>query len=200
MRGLLSILSLFRNEFNKFNNTGVQMLDSLHVSHDIKLLKYCIFGVKTSRFSLSNATFYWTLLRFPKICKPLFLHGCLFVSLFTPIVKWTKTHVQIRRFTCCLKMGLKFKILKMRPALIARCYIQKALRTRLVILRMLLFAKTLRTVMTLWWRYDVQKYTEVLLEYADIVWNNCTQYESNELDKIQNSKIKLLEYLLVQLS
>ena len=28
MRGLSSILSLFRNEFNKFNNTGAQMLDS----------------------------------------------------------------------------------------------------------------------------------------------------------------------------
>ena len=30
MRGLLIILSLFRNEFNKFNNTGVQMLDSIY--------------------------------------------------------------------------------------------------------------------------------------------------------------------------
>ena len=29
MRGLPSILSLFRNEFNKFNNTGSQMLDSI---------------------------------------------------------------------------------------------------------------------------------------------------------------------------
>ena len=30
MRGLPSILSLFRNEFNKFNKTGAQMLDSIH--------------------------------------------------------------------------------------------------------------------------------------------------------------------------
>ena len=30
MRGLLSILSLFHYEFNKFNNTGAQMLDSIH--------------------------------------------------------------------------------------------------------------------------------------------------------------------------
>ena len=30
MRGLLSILSPFRNEFNKFNNTGVRMLDSIY--------------------------------------------------------------------------------------------------------------------------------------------------------------------------
>ena len=29
MRGLLSILSLFRNEFNKFNNTGERKLDSI---------------------------------------------------------------------------------------------------------------------------------------------------------------------------
>ena len=28
MRGLPSILSFFRNEFNKFNNTGARMLDS----------------------------------------------------------------------------------------------------------------------------------------------------------------------------
>ena len=29
-RGLLSILSLFRNEFNKFNKTGAQMLNSIY--------------------------------------------------------------------------------------------------------------------------------------------------------------------------
>ena len=30
MRGLTSISSLFRNEFNKFNNTGARMLDSIY--------------------------------------------------------------------------------------------------------------------------------------------------------------------------
>ena len=30
MHGLLSILSLFPIEFNKFNNTGAQMLDSIY--------------------------------------------------------------------------------------------------------------------------------------------------------------------------
>ena len=30
MWGLQSILSLFRNEFNKFNNTGAQMLDFIY--------------------------------------------------------------------------------------------------------------------------------------------------------------------------
>ena len=30
MRGLLSIISLFRNKFNKFNNTRAGMLDSIY--------------------------------------------------------------------------------------------------------------------------------------------------------------------------
>ena len=30
MRGLPSILSVFRNELNKFNNTGERMLDSIY--------------------------------------------------------------------------------------------------------------------------------------------------------------------------
>ena len=50
MRGLLSILSLFRNEFNKFNNTGARVLGSIY--HMTLILKNCIFGVKMSRFSL----------------------------------------------------------------------------------------------------------------------------------------------------
>ena len=31
MRGLLSILSLFRKEFNKFNNTGARILDLFRI-------------------------------------------------------------------------------------------------------------------------------------------------------------------------
>ena len=37
MRGLPSILSLFRNEFNKFNNTRARMFDSIY--HMINTLK-----------------------------------------------------------------------------------------------------------------------------------------------------------------
>ena len=37
MRGLPSILSFFRNEFNKFNNTRVRMLDSIY--HKTNTLK-----------------------------------------------------------------------------------------------------------------------------------------------------------------
>ncbi|MES9994314.1 MAG: reverse transcriptase family protein, partial [Candidatus Thiodiazotropha sp.] len=31
-----------------------------------------------------------------------------------------------------------------------------------------------------------------LLEYADVVWNNCTQYETSELDKIQNEAARIV--------
>ena len=37
MRGLPSILSLFRNEFNKFNNTRARMLDSIYQMTKISL-------------------------------------------------------------------------------------------------------------------------------------------------------------------
>ena len=30
MGGMLNILSLFRNKFNEFNNTGAEMLDSIY--------------------------------------------------------------------------------------------------------------------------------------------------------------------------
>ena len=49
MRGWPSILALFSNEFDKLNNMGARMLDSIyHIT--LKLIKYRIFGVKMSRF------------------------------------------------------------------------------------------------------------------------------------------------------
>ena len=45
MRGLPSILSLFRNEFNKFNNTRGRMLDSIY-HMTLRLLRDLISGVK----------------------------------------------------------------------------------------------------------------------------------------------------------
>ena len=65
-------------------------------------------------------------------------------------------------------MGLHLKILKLSPALFAWRYIWKALRTRLIISPMFLFAKTLRTVMTLWRRYDVRKYTADAILFREI--------------------------------
>ena len=49
MRGLPSILSLFRNKFNKFNNTGARTLDSIY--HMTIKLFYSFFGVKTLGFA-----------------------------------------------------------------------------------------------------------------------------------------------------
>ena len=46
MRGLPSILSLFRNEFNKFNNTKARMLDSIY-HMTLRLLWSLISDVKT---------------------------------------------------------------------------------------------------------------------------------------------------------
>ena len=49
MRGLPSILFLFRNKFNKFNNTGARILDSIY-HMTLKLFSNYIFGVKTLGF------------------------------------------------------------------------------------------------------------------------------------------------------
>ena len=55
MRGLPSILSLFCNKFNKFNNARAGMLDSIY-HMTLKLLENHIFVVETSRFFLFYAT------------------------------------------------------------------------------------------------------------------------------------------------
>ena len=43
MRGLPSILSLFRNEFNKFNNTRARMLDSIY--HHGNTVYYSVYYI-----------------------------------------------------------------------------------------------------------------------------------------------------------
>ena len=70
--------------------------------------------------------------------KHLFLHRTLFVNLFKP--KWTNQEIHV-----LFHHGIK---------LYGR-YMQRWLRTRLNILPTLLFAKMLRTTMTLWWRSKV---------------------------------------------
>ena len=54
MRGLPSILSLFRNEFNKFNNTRARMLGSIY--HMTNLIS----GLKRYNFVIIYATLLWT--------------------------------------------------------------------------------------------------------------------------------------------
>ena len=50
MRELTSMLFLFRNEFNKFNNKKARMLNSIYYMA-LKILKHRIFDVKTSIIS-----------------------------------------------------------------------------------------------------------------------------------------------------
>ena len=45
----------FCNEFNKFNNTGAQMLDSIH-HRTLKSVKNHIFGIKIQNFAIFYAT------------------------------------------------------------------------------------------------------------------------------------------------
>ena len=58
MQGLPSILSLFPNKLNKFNNTGAWMLDSIY-HMTLKLIKDRIFGVKSQDFAIFYAMLYW---------------------------------------------------------------------------------------------------------------------------------------------
>ena len=55
MRGLSSILSLFRNEFNKFNKTRARMLDCIY-HMKLRLLCSLIFDVKRYTFVIMYAT------------------------------------------------------------------------------------------------------------------------------------------------
>ena len=61
MRGLPSILSLFRNEFNKFNQPRARMLDSIYnVSSDIKITLKSHFYRKNFKFVIMHALLLWT--------------------------------------------------------------------------------------------------------------------------------------------
>ena len=58
MRGLPSILTLFRNEFNKFNNTRARMLDSIyHMTNNIEI---SFLASKHYNFVIMYATLLWT--------------------------------------------------------------------------------------------------------------------------------------------
>ena len=66
MRGLPSILSLFRNEFNKFNNTVARMLDSSY--HMTNTLKFHFWrkNVIILALHVMYATLLWTSQHFRK--------------------------------------------------------------------------------------------------------------------------------------
>ena len=58
MRGLPSILSLFRNKFNKFNNTRARMLDFIY--HTTNTLKSDFWHKKGYNFVIMYAALLWT--------------------------------------------------------------------------------------------------------------------------------------------
>ena len=58
MRGLLSILLLFRNELNKFNNTRARLLDS--INHMTNTLKSHFWRKKRYNFVIMYAALLWT--------------------------------------------------------------------------------------------------------------------------------------------
>ena len=65
MQGLSTMLFLFPNEFNKFNNTRAQKLDSIY--HMTITLKSHFCRKKCYDFAIMYATFklVWTSYRFP---------------------------------------------------------------------------------------------------------------------------------------
>ena len=56
MLGLPRILSLFHNEFNKFNNTGARVLDSIYHRALKLLLKVTVLACKCQYFAIMYAT------------------------------------------------------------------------------------------------------------------------------------------------
>ena len=87
MRGMSSILAQLRNEFNKLNNTGARMIDSIyHMA--LRLLKNRFFARTRQEFAIFYVTLKWASLRYViKInlyttttsCFSILLHG--FISL-----------------------------------------------------------------------------------------------------------------------
>ena len=60
MRGLPSILSLFRNEFNKFNKTRARMLDSIYHMTFKNTVKSHFWRKKRYNVVIMYATLLWT--------------------------------------------------------------------------------------------------------------------------------------------
>ena len=79
MRGLPSILSLFRNELNKFNNTRARMLDSIyHMTNTLKSQ----FWPKTLYFCHYDRNVVMDVITFPVIYKPLVVYRFYCMGLF----------------------------------------------------------------------------------------------------------------------
>ena len=80
MRGLPSILSPFRNEFNKFNNTRARMLDSIY--HMTNTLKFHFWCGNVIILSLGTQRCYGRHNLSPKNDKPLVVYRFYCMALF----------------------------------------------------------------------------------------------------------------------
>ena len=58
---------------------------------------------------------------------------------------------------------------------------------RINVMRKLKFKLDRKSLQTMYFSF-----IRPVLEYADAIWNNCTQYESNELEKIQNEAARIV--------
>ena len=58
---------------------------------------------------------------------------------------------------------------------------------RIHVMRRLKFILDRKSLQTIYFAF-----IRPLLEYADVVWDNCTKYESNELEKIQNEAARIV--------
>ena len=63
---------IFHNEFNKFNNTEAQMLDSIY--HMMFKFFVIMFDEKTSRFCPIDVVMVVISFHYPKICKSLVVY------------------------------------------------------------------------------------------------------------------------------
>ena len=66
-------------------------------------------------------------------------------------------------------------------------YLKAKAWSRINIMRKLKFKFDRRSLQTIFFSF-----IRPLLEYADVVWDNCTQYEVNELEKIQNEAARIV--------
>ncbi|MEW8548773.1 MAG: hypothetical protein AB2693_35180, partial [Candidatus Thiodiazotropha sp.] len=66
-------------------------------------------------------------------------------------------------------------------------YIKAKAWSRINIMRRLKFKLDRRSLQTIYFSF-----IRPLLEYADVVWDNCTQYEVNDLEKIQNEAARIV--------
>ena len=58
---------------------------------------------------------------------------------------------------------------------------------RINVMRKLKFKLDRKSLQTMYFSF-----IRPVLEYADVIWNNCTQYESNELEQIQNEAARIV--------